>query len=384
MGIRSDTREEVSKESATKIFGQPTANDLTTLEKELIAIAAAIPTTIGGGNHGHAGIILEDAKYIILTGGIAFVNPPNPGIYPPGLALNAAAGNRARAEAEHKELLAEFEVFKGVEQALKEIILEAVDKDYMLEIEDELFGFLNQTPKQMISHLRARGGQLDFTDTKTLISERDAEWDANEVPQVYFNRVEKAIKQLENGGITSNMNERRDMALFYLKASGEYDAAVREWEAKPTADKTWTNVKAFISNEYAKENKQNKLTAKQFKANQMEEQMEATEELIANLTEAHTKQMEMLMRATTESMKDMMNLMKANMAKSPSPNGGQSDATATADKKKKREEKQKKYNDAPVCKHCNRKHPSKPENECWELEANASSRPTNWKSNKST
>ena len=40
MGIRAETREEVRKETATKIFGQPTANDLTQLEKELIAIAA--------------------------------------------------------------------------------------------------------------------------------------------------------------------------------------------------------------------------------------------------------------------------------------------------------------------------------------------------------
>jgi hypothetical protein len=107
----------------------------------------------------------------------------------------------------------------------------------------------------MITHLRNLGGQLDFTDTKKLISDRDSEWDVNKVSQVYFNRVEKAIKQLERAGINSNLNERRDMALFYLKTSGEYDAVVREWEAKPAIDKTWPNIKVFISTEYAKENK---------------------------------------------------------------------------------------------------------------------------------
>ncbi len=64
--------------------------------------------------------------------------------------------------------------------------------------------------------------------------------------------------------------------------------AVREWESKPTALKTWANIKTFISTEYSKANKQNKLTAKQFKANAVEEQAEATKELIAKLTEAHT------------------------------------------------------------------------------------------------
>ena len=337
MGIRADTRDEVRKESATKIFGQPTANDITQLEKELIAIAAAIPTSLGGGNHGHAGIIIEDARYQILTNGTQFVTPANPGIYPENIAGNAANAVRSRAEALHKARIQEFEIYAGVEQALKDIILEAVDNDYMLEIEDEILGYLNQTPQQMINHLRSRGGQLDFTDTRRLISERDSEWDTNEVPQVYFNRVEKAIKQLKRAGIQSNLNERRDMALYYLKAAGEYDAAVREWEAKPIADKTWQNIKVFISTEYAKENKQNKLTAKQLKANLIEEQAEATEELIANLTEAHTKQMETLIKTTTESMKEMLNLMKTTAKdQSGGTNGGSND-----EKKKKTRGKEK-------------------------------------------
>jgi len=36
MGIRADIREELKKESVTKIHGQPTSHDLTILEKELI------------------------------------------------------------------------------------------------------------------------------------------------------------------------------------------------------------------------------------------------------------------------------------------------------------------------------------------------------------
>jgi hypothetical protein len=92
MGLRSDTREELRKESVTKIYGQPKEDDLTTLEKELIAIAASIPSTLGGGNHGHAGVIVEAAKYLVMTGRTAFVNPVNPGVYPAGLLANAMAG----------------------------------------------------------------------------------------------------------------------------------------------------------------------------------------------------------------------------------------------------------------------------------------------------
>jgi hypothetical protein len=192
------------------------------------------------------------------------------------LASNAVAGTQAREEAEHKELLALYEIFKGVKQAPKDIILEVVEHDYLPEIEDNMLGFLNQTPRQMIDHLKVRGGALDFADMKTLLAERDMEWDISKNPQIYFNQVEKAVKTLTRANITSDMNQLQDMALYHFKASGEFDAAVGEWENKSAADKTWANIKTFISAEYAHKNKQNKLTAKQFKANAMEEQAEVT------------------------------------------------------------------------------------------------------------
>jgi hypothetical protein len=216
--------------------------------------------------------------------GVAFTDLTHPGIYPAGLALNAAAGTQAREEAQHKECLAKFEIFKGAKQAFKDIILEAVEHDYLLEIKDETLGFLNQMPRQIIDHLKNRGGAVDFADMKTLLAKRDAEWEVSENPQEYFNKVEQAIKALTHAGINLVLNEQRDMALYYFKASREFNAAVHEWENKAAADKTWANIKTFISAEYARENKQNKLTAKQFKANAMEEQAEATKELITTLT----------------------------------------------------------------------------------------------------
>ncbi len=122
---------------------------------------------LGGGNHGHAGIIVEPARYLLMTGGVAFTNPANPGTYPANVTGNATAGVRARAEMEHKEFVREYETFQGVVQATKDIILEAINHKYLLEIEDKILGFLNQTPTDMLTHLRNCGGALDFADTKT-------------------------------------------------------------------------------------------------------------------------------------------------------------------------------------------------------------------------
>jgi hypothetical protein len=93
MGKRAETCDELQKESATKIHGQPTDQDITTLEKELIAIAASIPTGLGGGNYGHAGLIVDATKYLTMAG-VAFTTPPNPCIYPANLAAGALAGTQ--------------------------------------------------------------------------------------------------------------------------------------------------------------------------------------------------------------------------------------------------------------------------------------------------
>ncbi len=321
---------------------------------------------------------MEAGAYTTMTGGTAFINPANPGIYPAGLLANAVVGTRARVETEHKELINQLETYKGVCQGAKYLILKAVNNEYLIEIEHETLGYLNLCPREMINHLQNRGGTLDFADTKTLLAERDGEWDASKIPQLYFNRVEKAMKGLTRAGINSDLNERQDMALYYFKAAGKYDAAVHEWEAKPAVDKTWADIKVFISAKYAKENKQNKHTAKCFKANAMQEQAEATKELIATLPKIHTRQMETLIKRTTKAMKEMMLLIKEN--KSPNPTNNQT----SEEKKKKRDEKRQKYNNAPIYKHCGKKHPSKVEDECWELEKNKASRPANWKPSKST
>ncbi len=92
----------------------------------------------------------------------------------------------------------------------KDLILEAVDNEYLSEIEHDTLGYLNQTPRQMIAHLLTQGGVLDFADTKDLLAERDGEWNVTENPQIYFNRVENAIRGLARNGINSDLNAKQE------------------------------------------------------------------------------------------------------------------------------------------------------------------------------
>jgi hypothetical protein len=173
-----------------------TSHDLIILEKELIAILANVPTALDRGNHKLIGIIMEPAVYFTMTGGTEFVNPVNPGIYPTTLTASALAGARARAKKEHIELINQFKMCEGVHLGMKDLILEAVDNEYLIEIEHKTFRYLNQTPRQMLNHLLNRGGALNFANTKDLLAKRGGEWKMNKNPQLYFNRVEKEMKGL--------------------------------------------------------------------------------------------------------------------------------------------------------------------------------------------
>ena len=103
MGIRTDIRDEIRKETVTKIHGQPTSHDLTNLEKEIIAILANIPTTLGGGNHGHLGLVMTQAAYAAMVPppGEVFVLPDPP--EPLNFQGNATAGTVALARAVHED-----------------------------------------------------------------------------------------------------------------------------------------------------------------------------------------------------------------------------------------------------------------------------------------
>ena len=96
--------------------------------------------------------------------------------------------------------------------------------------------------------------------------EQDEPWDSTENPASYFARVEKNVHLLSlvtPTPIATDMTERMIAILAATSDSGLFNAAVREWEQKPESEKTWDNIKVFISDEYCKVQKRGGLTAKQ-------------------------------------------------------------------------------------------------------------------------
>ena len=379
-----DTRKAVAECAVTEVHGQPTNQDIDRLEDELIAIASNFHSELGGGLHGHAGLIKSAAAYDLLAPGTPFVFPANPGVYPQG---NFPAAQRGQREAEHKALIAQFQTCVGASKGLKDLIQKAIDEDYLLELKEDGIAYLNVTPFQMLTHLRDRWGTMDFIDVTALLAECDAPWNAAEVPQKYFNRIENARKKLVRANVQVDERAMMAKALKCFKDAGDFDAAIREWEVRPAATQTYANLKTIMNTEFTKLNRQDATTARAIghrsANNVVEEMAKATEELVAELTERQGKQVESLMKSTTEALEK---LTAAILANKPTAATGTGNATNDASNLRSARAAAwaEKRRTATVCPHCSRIHPNRTHDQCWELPANAARRPAGWKSAKST
>ncbi len=150
-------RKAVAECTVTKIHGQPTNQDINRLDNELTAIASSFPSKLGGGLHGHTGLVKSITDYDAFVPGTPFVPPPNPGHYPQG---NIPAAQHGQREAKHKALIAQFQTCVGVSKGLKDLILQAVDEDFLLELQAKGIAYLNVTPFQMLTHLHNRWGTI--------------------------------------------------------------------------------------------------------------------------------------------------------------------------------------------------------------------------------
>jgi hypothetical protein len=83
MGIRHDVEQGLKKYEITKIDGQPKDEDFNLLTKELTNATGRVASQNGGGEHGHVGMVVNEAEYITFSKkGTKFLVPTNPGPYP--------------------------------------------------------------------------------------------------------------------------------------------------------------------------------------------------------------------------------------------------------------------------------------------------------------
>jgi hypothetical protein len=143
-------------ETLTPIDGKPTNTTLQLLQRQLFTNARSVPSTRGGGTHGHLAMLLSPADYL-LRAGVPFIIPVHPGNPPEPIGTAAVIGVALR---NYTEALADVALYNNLSAALTSQILKAVNASFLSALEDPDFGFSDITPRTMLEHLRTEYGTL--------------------------------------------------------------------------------------------------------------------------------------------------------------------------------------------------------------------------------
>ena len=118
----------------TKIYSEPTLGPLIELEGKISANAMSMHTSLSGGRHGHLGLAKRPVAYTDIEGTEPYERPENPGI------LEIEGGTAfeiAQQKAEHEEATCLFCEVLGVERALMQQIISAIDNNFSKHSEDQ-------------------------------------------------------------------------------------------------------------------------------------------------------------------------------------------------------------------------------------------------------
>ena len=115
----------------TPIRGKPTFKVLHKLRNEIKANAKSFYSNIGGGAHGHLGLVLTDAQYALISH-TPFVYPTHLGplIITDGTTVHAKSNMRIA----HTKEVRLFREVTGVEQAIAQQIVGPVEESFLPDI----------------------------------------------------------------------------------------------------------------------------------------------------------------------------------------------------------------------------------------------------------
>ena len=231
----------------TKIHGEPTYENLKNLHNQLKTNATSVPSNLGGGAHGHLGLVLSPTEYAIIAPNTPFVRPVHPGILtiPQGTANHAAVTMKEL----HTERLRVFNEVLNVEAALRQQIVAAIDDQYLASIRSTQSNAINMSVHEILStHLYPLYGDIDPEKLQQQESTvRSMVYDPTEAPDVVYQAIDNLMTMGSAGHAPYTSSQAVNMAYIILSKTGKFETSLREWIRKPQVDKTWVNFKAHFT-----------------------------------------------------------------------------------------------------------------------------------------
>ena len=223
------------------IVGEPTFDTINGLARILKTNAASIPSTNGGGNLGHLGLMVSATVYAVLAPGTPFATPVNPGAY---FVPTATTGPTITAEErvwDDSQMI--YKLYHNTDKALKKQLLGAIEDIYIRPLKHRHTGYAQVTSLHIITHLFDNYGRITAHDLDENEKRFKTAWSPSQPLEHLVEQIEDAVDYAESGG--SPFTDRQVVTNSYnlVFATGIFPEACREWRRRASNTKTWDNFK---------------------------------------------------------------------------------------------------------------------------------------------
>lgn len=228
---------------ALKIQGEPSYDDIRQLRMVIYQNAASIHSNLGGGLHGHLGMVMDDNTYATLTNQ-PWVDPPEPPAVVP-LPNAPTAPQIAEAHRAHSQELKIRREFQNLDRALTRIIIESIEALYLKPFHQPYIGLLGQSTKDILQKLIDAYGHILPHELERNYAQLAKPYDATQEPlQILIERFEDARTYAADGNLPITDAQLINSGLVALKNTGVLDRFVDQWTDKPVANRsTWLQFK---------------------------------------------------------------------------------------------------------------------------------------------
>jgi hypothetical protein len=228
----------------TPIIGKPTPHALQLLKQELIANAMSVPSTRGGGQHGHLSLVMPAAEHDYITN-VAFVIPVHPG-QPPVHQNNATNAQIHAADTAYNREIEEFQTYVTTRNSLRAGLLASIEEDYYNLLKDPIFGYATVTPLDILLHLHSTYGNITAKDLEKNRESLKAAWNPEDDIATLWTRIRVCQDFARNTAEPITDNTAMLLILEALTASGVMSTYINEWKRRDSATQTYPQFRAHF------------------------------------------------------------------------------------------------------------------------------------------
>ena len=228
-----------------KIVDEPNASNLITIRNQVKDNAMSVHTTLGGGQHGHLGLVLTAAQYAAIPGTQPYERPQHPGAL--DVPNNATQFIILNLRDQHQEALRRFREVIAMERVIIQQIVQAVHPKYLKAIRNTITNRINKTIPEIFQHLFDTYGDISTEDLHMHRTRLESlRFDANEPVDTVFTEVEEFAQLCALANSPLSDKQKVDHAYVIILKTLKYKSTLKEWNKLPAAQATWTEFKKLF------------------------------------------------------------------------------------------------------------------------------------------